>query len=120
MGWVKLIGVEIFGHHGVTKAEQSIGQKFRIDVEMFLDLSVAGKSDNVKDTVDYTEVYKTIESITHSRRYRLIEAMAEEICSALGKQFPMVDTIRVRIKKPGAAIGGILDHAEVEIERPKT
>ena len=120
MGWVRLIGVEIFGHHGVTREEQNIGQKFRIDVEMELDLAVAGKSDHVKDTVDYTEVYKTVESITRGRRYHLIEAMAEDISTALLKQFPQLRSVRIRVKKPGAAIGGILDHAEVEIHRIRT
>ena len=120
MGWVKLVGVEIFGHHGVTREEQNIGQKFRIDVEMQLDLAVAGKSDYVKDTVDYAEVYKTVESITRGRRYHLIEAMAEDISSALLAQFAQLRSVRIRVKKPGAAIGGILDHAEVEIHRGRS
>jgi len=117
MDRVKLTGVQIYGHHGVTPSEREIGQRFRIDVDMGLDLREAGKSDRVQDTVDYQEVYRIIESVTRERRYHLIEAMAEDIASSLLGTFPRLREVTVCVKKPGAAIGAILDHAEVVIVR---
>lgn len=117
MDRVKLTGVQIYGHHGVTPSEREIGQRFKIDVEMGLDLREAGRSDRVRDTVDYQAVYRIIETVTRERRYHLIEAMAEDIASSLLEAFPRLQEVRVCVKKPGAAIGAILDHAEVEIFR---
>ena len=117
MDRVKLIGCEIYGHHGVTAAEREIGQKFRIDVELGLPLEDPGKSDKVEDTVDYRLVFKIVESVTRDRRYRLIEAMADDIAIGLLRQFDRIEEVCVRVKKPGAALGGILQHAEVEIVR---
>jgi dihydroneopterin aldolase len=117
MDRVKLIGVQIYGHHGVTPSEREIGQRFKIDVEMGLDLRTAGRSDRVHDTVDYQAVYGIVETVTRERRYHLIEAMAEDIASSLLEKFPRLKEVRVCVKKPGAAIGAILDHAEVEILR---
>lgn len=117
MDRVRLIGVQIYGHHGVTPGEREIGQRFKIDVEMGLDLQPAGESDRVQDTVDYEEVYRIIETVTRERRYHLIEAMAEDIASSLLEKFQRLEEVQVRVKKPGAAIGAILDHAEVELVR---
>jgi dihydroneopterin aldolase len=117
MDWVRLIGVQIYGHHGVTPSEREIGQRFKIDVEMGLNLQPAGESDRVQDTVDYEKVYQVMETVTRERRYHLIEAIAEDIASSLLGKFSRLEEVRVRVKKPGAAIGAILDHAEVEIFR---
>jgi len=117
MDRVNLVGVQIYGHHGVTPGEREIGQRFRIDVEMGLDLRRAGTSDRVQDTVDYEQVYNVIETVTRERRYHLIEAMAEDIASSLLERFARLEEVRVSVKKPGAAIGAILDYAEVELTR---
>jgi dihydroneopterin aldolase len=117
MDRVRLVGVQIYGHHGVTPGEREIGQRFKIDVEMGLDLQPAGKSDRVQDTVDYEKVYRIIENVTRERRYHLIEAMAEDIACSLLDKFPRLEEVRVCVKKPGAAIGAILDQAEVELTR---
>nr|XP_029118736.1 dihydroneopterin aldolase 2 isoform X2 [Elaeis guineensis] len=45
------------GFHGVKPEEKKLGQKFVVDVDAWLDLSEAGKSDNLSDTVSYTEIY---------------------------------------------------------------
>jgi 7,8-dihydroneopterin aldolase/epimerase/oxygenase len=43
--------------HGVKQEEKNLGQKFVIDVE---DLSTAGETDNISDTVSYTDIYRYI------------------------------------------------------------
>jgi dihydroneopterin aldolase/2-amino-4-hydroxy-6-hydroxymethyldihydropteridine diphosphokinase len=45
--------LEIFANHGVFQEEKKLGQKFLISVELFLDLSEAGKSDALEKTVNY-------------------------------------------------------------------
>ena len=39
-----LTGIEIFGYHGDLPEERKLGQKFLVDLELNLDLSISGKS----------------------------------------------------------------------------
>ena len=45
---------------GVPQEERDVAQDVLIDVELHLDLSPAGRADDVAQTVDYAEVCKTI------------------------------------------------------------
>lgn len=53
-----LRGLRFHGFHGVKLEEKKLGQKFVIDVDVWLDLSDAGKSDDISDTVSYTDIYR--------------------------------------------------------------
>ena len=38
--------------------ERSLGQRFVVDATLYCDLSSAGRSDDINETVDYSKVYK--------------------------------------------------------------
>ena len=65
------------GFHGTKDFEKEIGQKIIITIELFLDLKKPGKTDDLKDTVDYQEIYKLINSVQARKKYDLLEALAE-------------------------------------------
>jgi dihydroneopterin aldolase len=44
--------VRFFGHHGVTKAQQTLGAWFAVDVVLAFDLTPASLSDDLGATVD--------------------------------------------------------------------
>ena len=50
---IRLTGLVARGHHGVFAHEKRDGQEFVVDLELGLDLSVAGASDDLAATVDY-------------------------------------------------------------------
>ena len=60
---MQLEGLKFYGYHGVHDAEQQLGQRFIVDLEMELDLRRAGLSDDPSDTVNYSLVYQEIKSI---------------------------------------------------------
>ena len=53
-----LRGLIFHGFHGVKPEEKKLGQKFLIDVDAWMDLRAAGKSDELSDTVSYTSIYR--------------------------------------------------------------
>lgn len=53
-----LRGLLFHGFHGVKPEERKLGQKFLIDVDAWMDLRAAGKSDELSDTVSYTDIYR--------------------------------------------------------------
>jgi 7,8-dihydroneopterin aldolase/epimerase/oxygenase len=54
-----LRGLQFHGFHGVKIEEKKLGQKFVVDVDAWLDLSAAGVSDDIADTVSYTDIYRS-------------------------------------------------------------
>jgi len=105
------------GRHGYYDHEQAAAQPFEVDVELRLDLQPAGIDDDLERSVDYARVFEATRHIVESTTFRLLEALAEAISHEILADFPRVDEVGVRVRKPKVALGGRLDHAGVEIWR---
>lgn len=114
---ILLAGLVFHGYHGCHPAEATLGQKFVVDVEVWCDLSVAGQTDDLTKTVDYTKIYEDVKRIVEGKRYHLLEAVAEDIAQTVLKGYA-VSQVRVRVKKPQVALGGALEYVGVEVVRP--
>uniref|UniRef100_A0ABL6WF27 dihydroneopterin aldolase n=1 Tax=Cannabis sativa TaxID=3483 RepID=A0ABL6WF27_CANSA len=55
-----LRGLMFHGYHGVKPEENKLGQKFLVDIDAWLDLRSAGASDNLSDTISYTDIYRLL------------------------------------------------------------
>lgn len=105
-----------YGYHGVSAAERQTGRRFEVDVELLVDMEIPAKSDKLKDTVNYTEVYRTVEQIVLQNSFSLLETIAVRLANQILKKFkPQEVTIRVRKKIP--PVPGNLDDIEVEVKR---
>lgn len=116
MDKIILEGMEVYGYHGVLPEEQSLGQRFIVDVELYLDLRPAGESDDPERTVNYAHVFELVDSIVSGHPYRLIESVAETIAAAVLGRFPVKEAL-VRVKKPQAPVPGRFAWMAVEIRR---
>ena len=114
-----LTGLEIFGRHGCSTEEQTLGQKFKVDAEIFFDLSKSGKSDDMADTIDYTKILATIKKIVEGEPRKLIETVAEEIAENLLNEFSKIDAVKIVLHKPFAPIDFILSDVAVSITRKR-
>ncbi|MBN2794060.1 MAG: dihydroneopterin aldolase [Clostridia bacterium] len=106
-----------FGTHGVLKEENVLGQKFFVDIELYVDTKPAGLSDEITMSVHYGEVYQVVKSIVEDKQFKLLEALAENISIEILNAFNLVKGLKVKIKKPEAPVPGIFDYFAVEIER---
>lgn len=84
---------------GVTAAERRKPQRLVLDITFRLPLARAGTYDHLEATVDYAAAAKTAQQVAAAKPYRLVEAVAESIVAALLKQFPVVPTIELRVRK---------------------
>ena len=114
-----LKNMEFFAYHGVLNEERINGQNFEIDVDMILDLAASALSDNVRDTVDYSQVYLDVKEFATQRRYNLIETLASRIADVVLLKNPKIQEVHVRVRKPQAPIIGKLAGPEVEIRRAR-
>ncbi|MBN1901863.1 dihydroneopterin aldolase [Candidatus Sumerlaeota bacterium] len=117
MDCIKLANMGFYAFHGTTSAEKQVGQRFYLDVELFLDLRPAGASDNIRDTINYEKVYEIISEVTKRKKYNLLEALAEDIVDEILNHYPKLERIRVKVRKPQVPLCGILDYVEVIIDR---
>lgn len=102
--------------HGVLAEEKTQAQPFKVDLDMYLDLHQAGKSDNLNDTVSYAEVFEQVKRIVENESYDLIEALAENIAASLLLRFPLKG-VKLTVFKPEAPVDGDFDYFAVQIER---
>lgn len=119
MDKIMLNQMHFYGYHGLFPEERKLGQRFDVDVELFLDLSKAGSSDNMYDSVHYGEAYDTVKDIVEGEAKNLIEAVAETIASKLLLQFDKLKACRIRVIKPNPPIAGHYESVAVEIYREK-
>lgn len=109
--------LEFIGYHGVFEEEKKIGQKFLVSLELTTNLRFAGSRDDLSKTTHYGFVSKTVEEIFSSKKYDLIESLAEDIATEILKKYELVEKVKVKISKPWAPVGLILKSVAVEIER---
>ena len=116
---IQLNGMRFYGFHGVDAAEQSLGQVFVVDVEILCDLGTSAISDDISDTINYSEVYALVRETVQGTSHNLIERVAHNIAERVLGDF-CAASVRVNVKKPNVSIqNGILDHAGVEIFRER-
>jgi dihydroneopterin aldolase len=113
---VRLLDILIYGRHGVTDEEQAVGRPFEVDVELALNLSSAGVTDDLGATVDYSQVSALVQQVSDAGPYRLIETFASHIAEQVLLQCP-VREVTVRVRKPRPSVGMLVGAAEVEITR---
>lgn len=115
---IRLQNMIFYGYHGVSAAEKETGRRYEVDCELILDLTQPGESDRLVDTVNYAQVYQTIEDIMNNKRYALIEAIAEDIAQQILNDTRTEEVI-VRVRKMIPPIPGNLDYIEVELKRSR-
>jgi len=117
---IRLENAVFYAYHGVMSDEQNLGGKFEVDVELHCDLSEAKQTDTLHRTVNYEKVYGVMQEAVVGKKYYLIEALANTIASQILSGFREVQRVVVRVRKPGAAVHGVIDHVEVEVESERS
>jgi dihydroneopterin aldolase len=110
-------GLALHAYHGVMQHEAKVGQTFKLDLVLAIDLAEASRTDMLKHTVSYDTVVKTASEAFCARRYRLVEAAAGAVADAVLERCPPVRQVRVTVHKPHAPIAATFDDVGVVIER---
>lgn len=113
-----LKGLEFKACHGVLPREKQEKQPFIVDAILYLDLVSADGSDDLNQTVDYSQVYHTIRAIVEKQSFNLVETLAEVIARSILGKYP-VEAVDITVKKPQAPIAGRFEYIAVEIHRQK-
>lgn len=112
-------GLQVFAYHGVNPEEKRDGQLFVADITAELDLTAAGESDNLAETVSYSALIKRAGAVLRDERYNLLETAALRVIRALLNEYRALDRVTVRLQKPQAPIRARFDTVGVEISRSR-
>jgi FolB domain-containing protein len=86
---------------GVNDWEREKRQDILVNLTLFGDLQQAGRSDQIGDTINYRTVTKRVIAHVESSERFTVEALAEDIAH-ICLQEEGVESVRVRVEKPGA------------------
>lgn len=86
---------------GINPWERLTKQRITIDIEMNADLSAAGESDAIEDTINYRTVSKAVTAEVEASSYGLVEALAARVAE-ICLEDENTQSVEVTVRKPGA------------------
>jgi dihydroneopterin aldolase len=104
MDTIFLSEVKVQTKLGVPDWERMVEQTIILDIEIGYDLSLACKSDDVHDTIDYGLVVNRVRETLKENSFKLVEALAEHVCQLILAEFKAID-VKVKVAKPAILPG---------------
>ena len=111
---IEIAGLSLYTHHGVTAAEQEIGQRLLIDLRLDVGEPDATVTDLVEDTVDYGQVCQLVALVAQQRSYKTLERLCAAIADRLLADFA-IESVWVKATKPEPPIPLAVESVSVEV-----
>lgn len=111
--------MEYYGYHGVFAEERKLGQRYYIDLEIDMDLSEAGRNDDLTKTINYAEIHELVKQIVENKSFQLIEALGEHIASSLLDTYTIINALTVKVTKPHPPFDIHFEGVTVELRRTR-
>ena len=116
---IELRGLSIYTHHGVSDAEQEVGQRLEFDVSFDVPDCDAVLTDRIEDTVDYSEVCDIVVLAATERSYRTLERLAQVVGERLIERYGC-ESVRVRASKPEPPLPLSIQEVGVEVTQERS
>lgn len=113
---VEIAGLSLYTHHGVTAAEQEVGQRLIIDLRLDVGECDATLTDRIEDTVDYGAVCQSVALVAQQRSYKTLERLCAAIADRLVDEFG-AERVWVKAAKPEPPIPLPVEEVAVEMWR---
>ena len=89
---------------GTLPAERVRRRRVVLNLVLDCSLARAGRTDDLRHTVDYSAVCQRVTALVRRSQYLLIERLAQEVADTC-LAFPGVAGVQVTLDKPGAVAG---------------
>lgn len=116
---IELRGLRVLGICGVLPEERERPQPLEIDLDVEADLTRAGASDALGDTVDYGAVARAAARVAAEERFGLLERLAERIAESV-TAVAGVEAVTVAVRKLRPPVALQLASAGVRVTRRRT
>lgn len=98
---IELIGLKLFGFHGVLEHEQQYGQEFLVDCR--LDIESSGE-DELEKTISYAQIADLIEASFNAERNDLLEALSLRLRASVMSLSDQILSCELSVHKPSAPL----------------
>ena len=115
---IRLQGLRLMGTHGALPEERGRAQPFEVDVDLTVDVAVAGRTDALADTVHYGDVSLAVEKVVTGEQHRLLERLATRVADDVLKVDRRITSVTVTVRKMRPPLAVDLSCAAVTITRP--
>ncbi len=113
---VTLKAMRFHARIGVLPHEAEIAQSIEVDASLWFRRS--GTRPTAKDIVDYRRVYELVAEVVTEGHTNFLEEVGERIADR-ALELPLVQRVRIAVRKPNVALPGPLAYAEVALERER-
>jgi dihydroneopterin aldolase/2-amino-4-hydroxy-6-hydroxymethyldihydropteridine diphosphokinase len=104
----------LYGYHGVRDYEKKDGQYFIFNISIYINDTGLEESDDLKDTLSYSDVIKEVKEINKTKRCDLLETLCRVMTGAIMDMSSLVEKVDIRIEKPDPPIDEKLGSVGVE------
>lgn len=112
IGTIELEGMEFKAYHGCLEREKVVGNDFVVDFRGEMDMSAAAESDDLRNAVNYAEIYEVIKE-EMAKPSDLLEHVAGRIVKALEEKFPQFISFSVRVSKKRPPVSGVVQWSRI-------
>jgi dihydroneopterin aldolase len=113
---IQLRGLRAVGICGALPEEQARPQPFEVDLDVEADLTVAGASDRLDDTLDYGALAAVVERVITTERFTLLERLAARLAEVVLAD-PRALAVTVTVRKLRPPVPQHLETSGVSIRR---
>ena len=115
MALIEIEGMEFYAFHGHFEVEKVAGNKFLVNLKIEADLSKAGLSDRLEDTLDYQKAYLAVKE-EMAIPSDLLEHVCQRIIARINTEFPEAQKVTVKVSKINPPMGGQIEKVSVTLE----
>ncbi len=119
---IEVRGVELLVYCGVLPEEQARRQPFLFDLDLYMDLAVAGASDDIADTANYGDVIDLLAAKLADERFQLLERLATRVVELIFDHLSGpngLSAITVTVRKLRPPVAAHVDTTGVRIHRTR-
>jgi dihydroneopterin aldolase len=115
---IELRGLRALGICGALPEEQVRPQPLEVDLDVVADLSLAGRTDELDDTLDYGTLAVEVERVLTNERFALLERLAQRLCDVVLVD-ERVQAVTVVVRKLRPPVPQHLDTSGVRLTRTR-
>lgn len=115
---LSITGMHFWGTTGACHAENTLGQRYDVDVEVCYDMSKSCGSDDINDGYSYSTVFEIAKRVVTTEQYQLLQKLAEEIALQIRAGYSgELEYVKVTVHKVQCPIGDFVDSVAMTVVR---
>lgn len=111
---IHIMGLRVYGYHGVLEHERIDGQYFIVDAKISIDADRAVATDDIANTISYAEIAQLISDNVRNNPVNLLETLSQRLADeVLFAASPWASKVKITVSKPDAPIDLYFDNVSV-------